>query len=319
MGAALPTIRQLRYLTVLSETLNFRRAAEQLFVTQSTLSAGIKELEITLGATLLERTKRAVKLTKIGSEILYRAKSILTEVDDLSSFAERLQKPLSGTLKLGVIPTIAPFLLPIVIPKLKADYPALKLYLREDYSLRLLDQIKSGELDFAIIALPFKTEDLIINTLFKDEFWWVAKKGQALAKLKEISIKDVNLSELLLLEEGHCLRDHAIEACGTKAANSLDESFAATSLYTLLQMVDNDLGCTLLPEMVLKSGALLGTELVARPFSDKPPYREIALLKRKTDNRMADFDLLSALIVSVKKIHSPKLGASRTKRAATKR
>ena len=319
MAAALRTIRQLTYLITLSETLNFRQASEKLFVTQSTLSAGIKELEITLGATLFERTKRNVRLTEIGSEVLRRAQSILTEVDDLSSFTERLKKPLSGTLKLGVIPTIAPFLLPIVIPTLKANYPALKLYLREDYSLRLLDQLKSGELDFAIIALPYNTEDLITNTLFKDEFWWVAKKGVALAKSKEISIKDVNLNDLLLLEEGHCLRNHAIEACGAQAVNSPNESFAATSLYTLLQMVDNGLGSTLLPEMVLKSGALLGTDLVARPFSHKPPYREIALLRRKTDNRKIDFELLSALIVSEKKRYSSQLGASRSKRAATRR
>lgn len=317
MGAAVPTIRQLKYLIVLSETLNFRQASEKLFITQSTLSAGIKELERTLGAVLLERTKRSVRLTNIGKEVLERALSIASQADDLARITDRLKKPLSGTLKLGIIPTIAPFLLPMVIPALKSTYPELKLYLREDYSARLLEQIKSGMLDFAVIALPFETEDLIVNKLFKDEFWWVAKKGQQLSQLEEISIKDINLNELLLLEEGHCLRDHAIEACGPKTNNSIDQSFAATSLYTLLQMIDSGLGCTLLPEMVIKSGTLLGTELIARPFANKPPFREIALVKRKTDNNKTDFELLSALIVSEKRQCSPTLGASRSKPIST--
>lgn len=313
MGAAAPTIRQLKYLIVLSETLNFRQASEKLFITQSTLSAGIKELEKALGVVLLERNKRSVRLTDIGAEVLDRALSIISQVDDLTSITGPLKKPLSGNLKLGIIPTIAPFLLPIVIPALKSTYPQLKLYLREDFSARILDQLKSGVLDFAVIALPYETGGLTVNKLFKDEFWWVAKKGQKLSKLKEISIKDVNLNELLLLEEGHCLRDHAIEACGSRPTNSVDQAFAATSLYTLLQMIDNGLGCTLLPELVIKSGALLGTELIARPFSGKPPFRDIALVKRETDGNTIDFELLSALIVSEKKQHSPTLGASRSK------
>ena len=313
MGAAAPTIRQLKYLIVLSETLNFRQASEKLFITQSTLSAGIKELEKALGVVLLERNKRSVRLTDIGAEVLDRALSIISQVDDLASITGPLKKPLSGNLKLGIIPTIAPFLLPIVIPALKSTYPQLKLYLREDFSARLLDQLKSGVLDFAVIALPYETGGLTVNRLFKDEFWWVAKKGQKLSKLKEVSIKDVNLNELLLLEEGHCLRDHAIEACGSQPTNSVDQAFAATSLYTLLQMIDNGLGCTLLPELVIKSGALLGTELIARPFSSKPPFRDIALVKRETDGNTTDFELLSALIVSEKKQHSPTLGASRSK------
>jgi LysR family hydrogen peroxide-inducible transcriptional activator len=245
--------------------------------------------------------------------VLDRALSIISQVDDLASITGPLKKPLSGNLKLGIIPTIAPFLLPIVIPALKSTYPQLKLYLREDFSARLLDQLKSGVLDFAVIALPYETGGLTVNRLFKDEFWWVAKKGQKLSKLKEISIKDVNLNELLLLEEGHCLRDHAIEACGSRPTNSVDQAFAATSLYTLLQMIDNGLGCTLLPELVIKSGALSGTELIARPFSSKPPFRDIALVKRETDGNTTDFELLSALIVSEKKQHSPTLGASRSK------
>lgn len=313
MGAAAPTIRQLKYLIVLSETLNFRQASEKLFITQSTLSAGIQELEKTLGVMLLERTKRSVRLTDIGIAVLERASSIISQVDDLTSITDHLKEPLSGNLKLGIIPTIAPFLLPIVIPTLKSTYPKLKLYLREDYSARLLEQLKSGALDFVVIALPYETEDLIVNKLFKDEFWWVAKKGQKLSQLESIPIEDINLNELLLLEEGHCLRDHTIEACGRGPNDPVEQSFSATSLYTLIQMIDNGLGCTLLPELIIKSGALSGTELIARPFSNKPPYRDIALVKRKTDGNKVDFELLSALIVSVKKQHSPTLGASRSK------
>lgn len=311
MSSALPTIRQLKYLIALSETLNFRQASEKLFITQSTLSSGIKELEESLGVILVERTKRSVRLTVVGLEILRRAQSIVSEVHDLGTVTENFKKPLSAELRLGVIPTIAPFLLPMIIPAIKINHPKLKLYLREDYSQKLIEQIQNGILDFAIIALPFDTNNLATNSLFKDEFWWVAKKGQKLTELKEISIEDINLSELLLLEEGHCLRDHAIEACSTGKMNPNKQSFAATSLYTLIQMIDSGLGCTLLPEMIVKSGALSGTDLIARPFSNKPPFREIALIKRKGDNRKIDFSLLADLIISEKKRYSPRLGASR--------
>ncbi len=161
MSSALPSLRQLRYLVTLSETLNFRRAAENLFVTQSTLSAGIKELENVLGVVLVERDKRNVRFTPMGTEAVERARTMLAQAEDLVRIAKGAQQPLAGLLRLGVIPTIAPFLLPQVLPHLHAEHPQLQFYLREDLTERLIEQVGSGELDFALIALPYDTGDLV--------------------------------------------------------------------------------------------------------------------------------------------------------------
>ncbi len=314
MSSAIPSIRQLKYLVVLSETLNFHRASEKLFITQSTLSSGIKELETVLGVTLVERTKRRVQLTKVGSEIVKRSKTIIAEVDDLVSLTDAFKSPLSGELRMGVIPTIAPFLLPSILPLITRDYPQLKLYLREDFSDRLVDQVRSGALDFALIALPYDVQEFDIKKLFKDEFWWVSKDNVSYKKIKEISLKDVDLSDLLLLEEGHCLRDHSIDACASSEPYQLNNPFEASSVFTLLQMLNNGIGFTLLPEMMIKAGALRGTELIARPIAGKTPFREICLIKRKTDANEKNFELLAKLFISNQKKSSNKLGASRSKR-----
>ena len=312
MSNAAPSIRQLKYLITLAETLNFHRASEKLFITQSTLSSGIKELENILDVVLVERTKRIVRLTPTGREVVDRARSILAEMDDLIHATSESKTPLSGTINLGIIPTIAPFLLPAIIPKLKITNPKLKLYLREDLSERILDQLRSGSLDFAIIALPYGTDGLVTKKLFKDEFWWVAKSNQTLAKSTKIYAQDMDLSKLLLLEEGHCLRDHTIQACRSTNTSIQRRNFEATSLFTLLQMVDNDFGFTLLPEMVIKAGALVGTDLIARPFAHKTPFRDIALIRRKTDTRKRDFDLLAQAIIENRRKHVSNLGSSRT-------
>ena len=298
MSSALPSLRQLRYLVTLSETLNFRRAAENLFVTQSTLSAGIKELESVLGATLVERDKRNVRFTPLGLAIVERARRMIAEAEDLVRIARGAQQPLTGLLRLGVIPTIAPFLLPKVLPELRAAYPLLQLYLREDLTERLLAQVVSGELDFALIALPYDIGDLVARELFKDEFWFVARQDDELARVKEIAMREIDPARVLLLEEGHCLRDHTIEACGTHRMSHRQGGLEATSLFTLLQMVDSGLGVTLLPEMVIKAGALVGTRLTARPFSRRTPARTISLVMRKSSALAVDFDLLSNLISS---------------------
>ena len=295
---ALPSPRQLRYLVMLCETLNFRKAAEQLHVTQSTLSAGIKELENLLDANLVERDKRSVRFTPLGLEIVERARGLLAQFEDLVRMARGAQAPLTGPLRLGVIPTIAPFLLPNTIPKLRSTYPNLQLYLREDMTDRLLKQLESGDLDLALIALPFKTGDLQVLELFRDEFWFVSRDDDTLAKLKEVAVREIDPERVLLLEEGHCLRDHAIEACGPRRmARRSDGGFEATSLYTLLQMVEGGLGVTLLPEMMLKSGALNGTRLIARPFSSRVPARTIALCMRRSSSLTRDFELLAEIVI----------------------
>jgi LysR family hydrogen peroxide-inducible transcriptional activator len=294
-ASALPSLRQLRYLVELARTLNFRQAAEACFVTQSTLSAGIKELESVLGVDLVERDKRNVRLTAAGEQIVERARNLLASAQDLVQVARGAAQPLSGPLHLGAIPTIAPFLLPGLLALLRARFPSLKLYLREDLTERLLERLRAGQLDVALIALPFETGELLVRKLFKDEFWYVAREDDPLAKGKEVAVRQLDPGRILLLEEGHCLRDHAIAACGPRAPRG-EAVVEATSLHTLIQMVDSGLGVTLLPEMTLKAGILKGTDLVARPFSTQVPARTVVLASRPTSARRGDLDLLAEVV-----------------------
>jgi LysR family hydrogen peroxide-inducible transcriptional activator len=296
--SALPSLRQLRYLVAVSERLNFRQAAEDCHVTQSTLSAGIKELESLLELELVERDTRTVRMTAAGSEVVTRARALLAQAQDLMEVARGAGQPLSGPLHLGVIPTIAPFLLPMVLPTLRAQYPQLQLYLREDLTERLLERLRAAELDMALIALPYDTGELTVRKLFRDEFWFVARADDPLASAKEVAVRDLRAGHIVLLEEGHCLRDHAIAACGSRNANPAS-MVEATSLHTLLQMVEGGLGATLLPEMTLKAGILNGTQLVARPFSTQVPARTIALVARPTSAHRRDFDLLAEAVVEL--------------------
>jgi len=293
--SALPSIRQLRYLVAVADRLNFRAAAEGCFVTQSTLSAGIKELESVLGTELVERDKRHVRLTRAGEEVVAKARTLVAQAQDLVETAQRAAEPLAGPFRLGVIPTIAPFLLPRIGPKLRAAYPRLKLFLREDLTDRLLDRLRSAELDAALIALPYETGELAVRELFRDEFWFVARAGDPLAREKAVAVERLAPREIVLLEEGHCLREHAIVACGARPPGEAP-AVEATSLATLVQMVEGGLGVTLLPEMTLKAGLLNGTSLVARPFASRVPARTIALVSRPGGAHGRDADLMAAFI-----------------------
>ena len=293
---ALPSLRQLGYLVELSDRLNFRAAAEAQFVTQSTLSAGIKELESVLGVQLVERTKRSVRMTEVGENVVARARDLLAAATDLAETARRAATPLSGPLRLGAIPTIAPYLLPQVLPPLRRAHPDLKLFLREDLTERLIERLRAGSLDVALIALPYDTGDLHVRELYKDEFWFVAREDDPAAKEKEITLRTLKPGVILLLEEGHCLRDHAISACGPRRG-AWEAKVEATSLFTLAQMVEGGLGVTLLPEITLKAGLLKGTKLIARPFASPAPARTLALVTRRTSPRVRDAELLAEFIV----------------------
>lgn len=293
--SALPSLRQLRYLVVLSEKLSFRQAADALFVTQSTLSAGIKELETILDAQLVERDTRAVRLTALGEQVTARARELLAGAQDLMELARRSAQPLAGPLSLGVIPTVAPFLLPRLSPALRRAYPDLRLYLREDLTERLMERLRAGQIDAAIVALPWDTAEFSVLELFRDPFWFVARGDTVEAQVSEVDLRGLDLGRLVLLEEGHCLRGHAIAACGRRAAG-LTPAIEATTLHTLVQMVDGGLGVTLLPELTLKSGLLAGTALVARPFTTQVPSRTIALLHRPTSARIEDFAHLARFV-----------------------
>ena len=293
--AALPSLRQLRYFAAVAQELNFTRAAEVCFVGQSTLSAGLKELEDVLGVRLVERDRQNVAITPIGLEILERAKIILASSQDLVEYASASSQSMAGTVRLGVIPTIAPFLLPNVLPDIRAHYPELKIALREDLTANLLARLADHQLDFALIALPYDTSGLLVKELFIDEFWLVAGANDPALKGKEIHLPTKMAERLLLLEEGHCLRDHTMQACKRSDIRNVD-GMEATSLLTLLQMVESGMGIALLPEMAIKGGLLNGTTLLARPLAPPTPNRVIALVARAATAHLEEFQALAESI-----------------------
>ena len=301
---ALPTLRQLAYLVELAERLNFRVAAEAQFVTQSTLSAGIKELESVLGVQLVERDRRRVRLTAVGEDTAARGRELLAAATDLAEAARAATRPLSGPLRLGAIPTIAPYLLPAVLPALRRAHPDLKLFLREDLTERLLERLRAGGLDVALIALPYETGDLYWRELFEDRFSYVARASDPRVRGKAVPLGRIDTGNLLLLEEGHCLREHAIAACGRRRSG-FEPKVEATSLTTLLQMVEGGLGATLLPGITLDAGILKGTRLVARPFAKSAPSRTLALVARRTSPRRRDADLLAEFLIDERRRSRP--------------
>jgi LysR family hydrogen peroxide-inducible transcriptional activator len=293
--ASLPTIKQLRYLIAISETLNFTRAAEACFVGQSTLSAGLKELEDSLGVQLVERDKHSVSLTPIGQGVVERAQRLIVQADDLVDFVEGSAGDMMGVIKLGVIPTIAPFLLPLFLPKMRVQFPDLKIVLREDLTANLIDKLNHHELDFALIALPYDTKGFLIKELFNDEFWLIGNQDDPSLKNQEVQLTNRLIDRILLLEEGNCLRDHTLTAC-RRADIASQSGIEATSLLTLVQMVEYGLGMALLPEMAVKSGLLKNTNLIARPLTAPAPSRKIALIARSSTARIEEFNALVKVI-----------------------
>lgn len=288
-----PTLKQLRYLTALHKTNHFGKAAEACHVTQSTLSAGLQELENLLGAQLVERTKRSVMFTALGHAVVERAQTILNDVDDLTAMAEAAKDPLKGIIRLGIIPTIAPFLLPKIMPAIRQHLPDLELHLREEKSSVLCDLLKAGELDLVLYALPFSCGDVAEMPLFEDGFLAAYPHGEDHAET--ITTRDLQKSRLMLLEEGHCLRDHALSACQLVGAN-VKEAMAGTSLHTMVQMVAAGHGITLLPEMAVTAGLTQNVAVDVVPFSDIRPTRTIGLVWRHTNPRAETFKALGETI-----------------------
>jgi LysR family transcriptional regulator, hydrogen peroxide-inducible genes activator len=292
----LTSLKQLHYLVAISEQLNFTRAAESCFVTQSTLSAGLKELEDVLGTRLVERDRQTVLMTPIGLEVAKRARAILAATQDLVEIAAESGTPMTGLLRLGVIPTIAPFLLPPCLRLLRERYPDLHLALREDLTANLLSRLEDGQLDLALIALPYETGNLMVEPLFDDDLWIVGRKHDPQVKARTVDITPSLTDRLLLLEEGHCLRDHALYACGASTGRST-EGVEATSLLTLVQMIESGLGIGMVPEIAVKSGLTESPTLVARPMAKPSPKRTIALVARRSTTRLADLKALADVIL----------------------
>ncbi len=296
----LPTLKQLRHLVALADNRHFGKAAKACFVTQSTLSASLKGLEDVLQAPLVDRTNRRVAFTPLGKATVERARRLLDKAQALVSAAQEERAPLTGTVRLGVIPTIGPFLLPRILPGLRDAWPKLKLYLREDQTDSLLEQLHAGRLDLLALALPYDCGNVETALLFKDRFSLGLRRDHRLASAKHVRPAEIESETLLLLQEGHCLRGHALSACriGDKAHA---DAFEATSLPTLVQMVDNGLGVTLLPQLALDAGVLKGTEMVARPVEVDNPERDIALVWRKGTARKQEFQLLAREITRLAK------------------
>jgi LysR family hydrogen peroxide-inducible transcriptional activator len=296
-----PSLQQLKYLIAVAETRHFGRAAEACFVTQSTLSAGLQELETRLGAPLVERRKRGAMLTSLGQQVVERARHIISEAESLVELARATREPLSGPLKLGVIPTISPYLLPRIMPSLRRRHPKLRLYLTEDLSSRIAEKLESGELDLLLLALPYDLPGAETMALFDDAFVFACRRDHELAQAKTLPPERLNSEPLLLLQDGHCLRDHALAACNLMNRRGA-QPFQATSLPTLIQMVDNGIGTTLLPAMAVAAGALKGTHIVTRPVTGAPtPSRSIGLAWRKASPRRDEFRLLGRDIIELSK------------------
>ena len=290
----LPTVKQLQYLVALRRFGHFGRAADAYFVTQSTLSAGLRELETLLGVTLVERTRRVVRFTALGEKIADKAIKVLRETEELAEMARAQGRPLHGELRMGVIPTIAPFLLPTMLPRLREQWPELKLYLREETSGGACEALHRGQLDCVLLALPFPCGDADSALLFDDPLFIAYPRGEA-PRTASVEAADIDENRLLLLEDGHCLKDHALSACNRPDLRAHAEMMG-TSLHTLVQMVDNGLGVTFVPRMAIEAGILSGTGVDARPLRSEHPYRQIALIWRRSSPREAEFQMLAAAL-----------------------
>jgi LysR family transcriptional regulator, hydrogen peroxide-inducible genes activator len=293
----LPTLRQLQYLVAVIDLKHFGQAAEQCFVTQSTLSAGIQDLENLLGITLLERTNRKVLPTSLGLEIAKQAENILSLSSDLLDIAQSEKSPLSGRIRIGLIPTISPFLLPKVLPTIRMQLPELELNLVEDQSEHLLDQLEAGKIDLAVLALPFNLRGLKHKVFAQEQFWLALPKAHPLNKQKTITAEQLPSDELLLLKEGHCLREHALSACNLPASLQRT-SVQGTSLYTLIEMVAGGSGITLVPEIALNSEMINHANICIRPLESpsNKPMRELGLVWRTSYRRHQTIALLEKIL-----------------------
>ena len=291
----LPTLRQMQYLKLLAEHGSFGRAAEAAHVTQPTLSAGVQELEKILGGPVVDRARSGVILTAIGEVALARATTILNEAEEMVQSARNAGHPLTGRFRLGVIPTVAPYLLPKALPLLRARFPKLRLYLREDLTHRLIALLKAGQLDAALIALPYDMAGLAHAHVSDDELLAALPSTHPLAHAREAPPSAMESDDLILLEDGHCLRDHALAACGLRPpkATGEEEAFAATSLPTLVQMVGSGLGVTFLPAMAVAAGLADTADISVMPLQADHPSREIVVAWRAGSSRAAEGRLLA--------------------------
>jgi len=285
------SIKQLNYALAVEKTLHFKKAAELSHISQSALSTALNELEKQLGLKIFERDNKKVLVTPVGKQVLEQARRIVLEVEELQHLADGQRAPLSYPITIGVIPTIAPYLLPKVLPLLDKQYPQAKVNIVEDQSHVLVDLIRRGEIDTGILALPFECEGLLSLEFWAEDFYWVARKGEKFSKRKEVSSSELNESSLMLLQEGHCLKDHILEVCKF-SEQSANQGFGATSLYTLIQMVSGGMGTTLIPAMARTSLLAQNDELATVHLNEPSPHRRIAFILRPNFTRTPSIEAL---------------------------
>ena len=295
--AALPSLRQLSYLVTLSETLHFTEAARRSFVTQSTLSGGIMELERLLGGVLVERDRQNVRLTPLGEQVVARARVLLADAQDLMRLSREMSEPLTGDLHLGIIPTIAPFILTQLLDEVHRQLPKIQLHLHEAQSEKIVEKLEHGNLDMIVLALPFDTRGLKVAEIAKENLFVVYNKNDKNAENAN-SLDDLDLSRLMLLEEGHCLRDHTLSACPVGERKN-DHRLKASSLPTLVEMVSSNLGFTLLPEIALKNSMIHFNEEIAVKSIEDAPNRTLALVTRKSTPLQSEFDVIFQILQKI--------------------
>lgn len=294
-ASSMPTLRQLQFLTAVRAEGSFVAAAEAVGVTQPTLSAGIKDLEAALGTVLVERGRSGAVLTPAGEEAAERAMRALSEVEELVRAVQAAGEPFVGVFRLGAIPTIAPFLLPRVLPLLRARFPKLRLQMREDLTARLVEALRQRTLDAALVALPYEAAGIATAPVADDEFLFLCPEDHPLAKRNDLAPEHLKSEDVLLLEDGHCLREHALSACQLSPGRKSTD-VGATSLHTLVQMVAGGLGVTLLPKIAAEGGAAAGAHVAMRPFAEPVIGRAIGVAWREGGPREEEARLLANVL-----------------------
>ena len=291
-------IRELEYLVAVDEERHFHKAAARCYVSQPTLSGQLKKLEQELGVLLIERSTRRVDMTEVGKEVVEHARSVLAGIKDIQTIAQTYHDPMRGDLRVGIIPTIAPYLLPIIMPALNKQFSDLKLWLYEYQTEILLEKLRRAELDVLILALPIKAHEFKEVDLYREPFRLALKRGQELSKRENITLSDIANREVLLLEEGHCLRGHVLDVCSLLDVTE-SAQFKATSLETLRHMVGEGMGMTLMPELAVPAKKTKRDLIQYIEFSDPKPNRRIGMLYRKNSYREEAFKNITELIKSV--------------------
>lgn len=285
------SLKQLTYALAIEKTLHFKKAAELCNVSQSALSTAINELEKQLGVMIFERNNKQVLVTSNGQQILNKAKSVKLEVDELLQISQVNKQPFSTSMTIGVIPTIGPYLLPKVLPEVRKQYPDFKLKIIEEQSHVLVDMVRTGDIDAAILALPYPIEGLMSFDFWQEDFYWVCHKDECPSKVQEITSEELEIEKLMLLKDGHCLKDHALAACKLQSGKQ-DTDFDSASLHTLIQMVAGKLGTTLVPQMALDQLIHNESELSAIHLNEPGPHRAISLVIRPNYVRTNELTLL---------------------------